>query len=61
MSYSTTNIHHVKNLSVSRKGKLSASPTLTTDITITDEDNSIFTITLFHDQPLLIQFSDESE
>lgn len=60
-SYTTTNIHHVNNVHVARKGRLSVSDTHTTDITITDEDGSTFQITLFHNSPLPIQFSDESE
>ena len=60
MSHTRINHFHVNNMIITRKGKLPSGGG-TTDINFLDDDGNTLVITLFHDEPLVIQLSDESE
>ena len=60
MSGTRINEFNVNSLSVTRKGKLNSGG-YTTDLDITDVKGNSTQITLFHDEPLVIQFSDQGE
>ena len=58
MSHTRINHFNVNGLVVARKGSL-PSGSLTTDLKISDEDGNDLVITLFHDEELIIQITDE--